>query len=90
MFVNICKYFQTCVPLYSVFNFYSTWFYFLSKSTKERGKKQTGKNLNIDRQFLKDAICIFFNVTLCNLVAWGGGGIRYQEKLQPISRIFIY
>ena len=38
-----------CSTLFSLwFKFSSNWFYFLSKSTKERGKKLTRKNLNED------------------------------------------
>ena len=42
------------------FKFFSAWFYFLSKYTKERGRKLTGKNLDIYSQFFKDVICIFW------------------------------
>ena len=42
-------YLQTCVPLWSVVQIFSAWFYFLSKCTKERGKKLTGIKLHVDR-----------------------------------------
>ena len=53
------------------FKFFAAWFYFLLKCTKERGKKLTGKNLNVDRQFFKDVFCIGVGVvpilrTNCN------------------------
>ena len=58
-------YLQTCIPLQSVVQIFSAQFYFLANCTKERGKKVTGKNLNVDRQFFKEVICIF-SMLLCN------------------------
>ena len=51
----ICIFVNLCSALFSLwFKFSSAWFYFLSKSTREEGKKLTGKNLNVNRQFFKD------------------------------------
>ena len=72
----ICKlsfYFSLC------FKFSSAWVYFLSKYTKERGRKLTGTDLNTYRQFFKDVICIF-DVTLCNLIAGGVGAAPILRK----------
>ena len=61
----ICIFVNLCSTLFSLwFKFFSTWFYFLSKCTKERGKKLTAKNLNIDRQFSQNVIRIFL-MLLC-------------------------
>ena len=56
----ICIFANLCSTLFSLwFKFSSAWFYFLSKCTK-KGQKLTGKNLNVDRHFLKDVIRIFW------------------------------
>ena len=70
----ICIFANLRSTLFSLwFNFFSVWFYFLSKCTKQRGKKLTGKKLNVNRQFFKNAICIFFfYFPLFKLIAGGG------------------
>ena len=61
----ICTFVNLCSTLFSLwFKFSSAWFYFLSKCTKERGKKLTRKNLNVDRQSFKNVISIFL-MLLC-------------------------
>ena len=69
----VCIFANLRSTLFSLwFNFSSAWFYFLSKSTKERWKKLTGKNLNVDRQFFKDVIRIFFMfLCLTQVQGWG-------------------
>ena len=50
-----------CSTLFSLwFKFSSASFYFQSKCTKKRRQKLIGKNLNVDRQFFKDVIRIFW------------------------------
>ena len=34
----------------------------------KRGKNSTWKKLNVDRQFFNGVICIFYDVTLCDLI----------------------
>ena len=81
------------------FKFRSAWFYFLSKYAKEKGKKITGKKINVDREVLQRCnlhVLILLGVTLCNHIAgeegWGDGGDGgrgavpiLRKKLQPIS-----
>ena len=56
----VCIFANLCSTLFSLwFKFSSAWFYFLSKCTK-KGQKLIGKKLNVDRQFLKDVIRIFW------------------------------
>ena len=56
----VCIFANLCSTFFSLrFKFSSAWFYFLSKCTK-RGQKLTGKKLNVDRQFFKDLIRIFW------------------------------
>ena len=63
----ICIFVNLCSTLFSLwFKFSSAWFYFLSKCTKERGKKLTRKNLNVDRQSFKNVICIFLMLLCLN------------------------
>ena len=57
----ICIIASLCSTLFRLrFKFSWAWFYFLLKCTKERGIKLTGKNLNVDRQFLKDVTHILW------------------------------
>ena len=61
-------YLRACVPLYLVcgsdfFKLGSTF----CRNAQKRGQKQTGKNLNVDRQFFKNVISIFDD-TLFNLI----------------------
>ena len=56
---TICIFANLCSTLFSLwFKFSSAWFYLLSKCTKKRTR--TGENLNVDRQFFKDVIYIFW------------------------------
>ena len=56
---TICIFANLCSTLFSLwFKFSSAWFYFLSKCTKKRTR--TGEYLNVDRQFFKDVIYIFW------------------------------
>ena len=55
----VCIFANLCSTLFSLwFKFSSAWFYFLSKCTKKRTR--TGEYLNVDRQFFKDVIYIFW------------------------------
>ena len=57
----ICIFANLCSTLFSLcFKFPSAWFYYLLKYTKKWGQKLTEKNLNVDRQFFKDVIRIFW------------------------------
>ena len=101
---TICIFANLCSTLISLwFKSSSAWFNFRLKFTKERGKKLPGLNLNVDRQFFKDVICIFY-VTLFNLTTEGWGQYQFLGKiathlpyfhlLTPLSKdqikIFIY
>ena len=55
IFASLCS---TLISLW--FKFSSAWFYFLSKCTRKRGQKLTGKDLDVDRYFFKDLIHIFW------------------------------
>ena len=56
----ICIFANWCSTLFSLwFKFSSAWFYCLSKCAKKRAKANEKKK-NVDRQFLKDVICIFW------------------------------
>ena len=62
---TICIFANLCSTLFSLwFKFSSAWLYFLSKCTKVRRKKVTGKNLNVDEQFFKDVIRIFWSFSV--------------------------
>ena len=49
---------------------------------KRREKKLTGKNLNVDRQFL------FFDGNLCNLIAGGWRQYQFLRKIATQSPYF--
>ena len=73
---------------------------FSDEIRKSRGTKLNGKKLNDDRQIFKYIICIFFDGTLCNLIAGVTVSIFrkkcYQFSLFPFinttsqRKIFIY
>ena len=58
---SVCIFANLCSTLFSLwFKFSSASFYFQLKCTKKRGWKLIGKNLNVDRQFFKGVIRIFW------------------------------
>ena len=81
-------YLRTCVPLFLVCgsNFLQLGSTFC-RNVQKRGQKPTGKNLNVDRQFFKDEICIFFDVNLFNLIA-GVGVILILKKNFNLFALF--
>ena len=86
----VCIFTNLCFTLFKL-NIIFSLVLFSVKIHKRRGKRLTSEKLNVNRQFFKYVICIFFfffflDITLCNPIV----GARQYQFLEKTVTYFTY